>query len=273
MMAKRRKPPPASVAPTPVVSPVAAPVSKVGLGTWDLDSNGTALRHVEGMGFGWYYNWQSKPLWYNPTNLFDARVDFAPMIWGRATVDAPVSGAALLGFNEPDNSSQANMTVEEALTLWPILAGKRLRLGSPAPTTEQAFGAGTWLNRFMAGAAAKSYRVDFIAVHYYSPNPDVGLFLDYLLQIRAAYGLPIWITEWALVDWNNPSRFSLTDTAKFASEAIAMLDTLAFVERHAWFAAYAGGDNWFINTELFDRSGVLTPVGNVFANRLGMALV
>jgi len=230
------------------------------------------------MGFGWYYDWQTKPLWDNPHDATTPQVDFVPITWGKSDVSTTIleqikaSGEnTLLTFNEPDNLSQSNLSVDEALALWPALMNTGMRLGSPATTTEQTLGENSWLNEFMQGVETKGYNVDFMAVHYYSDNPDVGAFKDYLAEVYDTYKLPIWVTEWALVDWSNPDRFLLSDTAKFASEAIQMLDDLDYVERHAWFAAYEGGDNWYINTEVFDDAGHLTPVGDVFAQMLGTA--
>jgi hypothetical protein len=245
--------------------------SKIGIGTWDFDNRGTALKHVQELGFAWYYNWSLSPLWDASYGSVASASSFTPMVWGPATfASAPPAGAdSLLAFNEPDNRQQANLTVDQALSLWPELMATGLRLGSPATTMEGTLGAGSWLHDFMLGVDAKGYRVDFVAVHYYSTSQDVEAFKHFLEDVHHAYGLPIWVTEWALVDWNNPQRFSLDETATFAWNAIQMLDDLSFVERHAWFAAYEGGDGWYINTHLFDAQGDLTPVGTVFANLLG----
>jgi hypothetical protein len=248
---------------------------KIGIGTWDIDNLGTALQHVEGLGFSWYYNWQVTPLWDSTFGRATLSADFVPMVWGANQTNPGVlstaanSGAgALLGFNEPDHPGQSNLTVEQALALWPQLMATGLRLGSPGTTIDGALGADSWTARFMLGVETQGYKVDFLAVHYYSTNKDVGAFQTFLENVYNAYGLPIWVTEWALVDWSNPKRFSLEETAAFAFEAAHMLDDLAFVERHAWFAAYEGGDGWYINTQLFDKNGGLTPVGQVFAQLL-----
>jgi hypothetical protein len=45
---------------------------------------------------------------------------------------ATASGKTILGFNEPDLAGQANMTVGQALDLWPRLQATGRRLGSPA---------------------------------------------------------------------------------------------------------------------------------------------
>jgi hypothetical protein len=249
---------------------------KIGIGTWDLDSQGTALAHVEGLGFGWYYNWHPKALWDASGGADLLSSEFVPMIWGSSDVNSASldyitqsSAKTLLGFNEPDHLNQANMSVDEALALWPELMSTGKRLGSPGTTPEGAFGEDSWLARFLQGAHNKGYQVDFAAIHYYTVDMDVAAFKADLESLYDAYGLPIWVTEWALVDWGNPDRFTLEETAAFAREAIHMMDDLPFVERHAWFGAYEGGDNWYINTELFDSQGQLTAVGHVFADALG----
>lgn len=240
---------------------------KIGIGTWEFNSTDDALRSVEAYGFGWYYNWRTTQLWGTNTSPV-RKVPFVPMIWDEARVNEAVPAAAgvVLGYNEPDNPVQANMSVEQAISLWPKLVGTGLRVGSPAPTYGQALGANSWLGRFMAQAESRGYRVDFIAVHYYNADKDVAAFKAYLEAIYAAYKRPIWVTEWALVDWNNPGRYSLEENALFAQQALEMLDDLPYVERHAWFSAYDSGEG--LNTRLFDKDNKPTAIGNVFYQAL-----
>jgi Ca2+-binding RTX toxin-like protein len=243
---------------------------KIGIGTWDKDALGSALNDVNQISFGWYYNWQERPLWDNDTTPESAA--YIPMIWDETDMSAagtlPTSTSTLLGFNEPDNAQQANMTVEQALTLWPQLMSTGKRLGSPATTMDQTLGSDSWLGRFMSQADSKGYTVDFVAVHYYPTNRDISAFKAFLEAAYAQYKRPIWVTEWALADWNNPGRFSAQEQADFAKAAIQMMDDLPFVERHAWFASYSGGDGWYLNTEIWNSDGSLSPVGKVFADLL-----
>ena len=65
------------------------------------------------------------------------------------------------------------MTANQALRLWPQLMATRLKLASPAV----AFGGATpggWLDRFMNGAQARGYRVDFITLHWYGADFDTS---------------------------------------------------------------------------------------------------
>ena len=51
----------------------------------------------------------------------------------------------VLGFNEPELESQAIMTVDEAIALWPKLEEIGVPLGSPAPAGLN----NGWLEEFM----------------------------------------------------------------------------------------------------------------------------
>ncbi|RZQ63920.1 glycoside hydrolase family protein [Amycolatopsis suaedae] len=197
-----------------------------------------ALRDVRAT---WFYNWAadlqgvSKP----------EGTEFVPMIWGPGSVTpeqlnkAKSLGTTLLGFNEPDMPAQANMSVEQALSLWPQLQGTGMRLGAPAV----AFGGdrpGGWLDRFLAGAAARGYRVDFIPLHWYGSDfspAAVGHLRGYLQAVYDRYRKPIWLTEYALTDFTQPQpRYpSQQEQVAFINNSTAMLRSLPFVERYAWF--------------------------------------
>ena len=170
----------------------------------------------------------------------------------------------LLAFNEPDEDKQAKMTVEEAIAHWPRLMMMADRLSSPATSTKETLGARSWLGRFMAEADRRGYRVDFIAVHYYAQDPDIGLFKKFLNEVHAQYGRRIWVTEWALADWDKPERFSPAQQLRFFEDAVQMMDDLDFVERHAWFGAYAGLDNLDLGSALLTKHGRLTALGKTF---------
>ena len=196
---------------------------------------------------------------------------FVPMIWGASNVnpvelDAIKGAPVILGFNEPDESSQSAMSVKKAISLWPELMETGARLGSPATTISGTLGENSWLGQFMAQADAADLRVDFVAVHYYTTNKDVKAFENFLNKTYEAYEKPIWVTEWALADWRKPGRFTQEENAKFMTEAVQMMDDLVFVEKHAWFGIYDGMDGWHLNSHLIDNSGGLTPVGQAFAD-------
>lgn len=224
--------------PPPPATPVRA-VAKKGVSTWNFDGVGKALTDVRA---GWYYNWAVHPDGVTaPPN-----VEFVPMIWGAKFTDdatiarAKANGKVLLGFNEPDFPDQANMSPEQALDLWPKLAATGLRLGSPA-VAHSGDKAGGWLDRFMTGAAQRGLRVDFIAVHWYGSDfsdAAVGHLRNYLEAVHKRYGKPLWLTEYAMIDFSGgqPRYPSPEQQAAFARGSAAMMESLPYVERYAWFA-------------------------------------
>jgi hypothetical protein len=224
---------------------------------------------IAAMNMTWFYNWGLEPRYaYDiPEGL-----EFVPMFWGYQESYGPLAAIQeqldriaadesithLLGFNEPDNLQQANMTVEAALDLWPMLESTGKRLGSPAPGgRNNALYDGRWLDRFMQGVAERGYRVDFICLHIYQESFDVQYLIEYCEQAYAKYGLPIWITEWSLVNWNGASPPDHIQ-ARYLEEAIKALETLPYVERHAWFALNSyreqnQTENWDMGLVDFDE--------------------
>ncbi|MFC6083477.1 sigma-70 family RNA polymerase sigma factor [Sphaerisporangium aureirubrum] len=262
--AKRRaqKPTPA---PTPRRTVAPAVSVKKGVGVWKMRGVSTALARS---GAKWYYNWSTRH--DGITTPRGAR--FVPMIWGAKSVDARTlaearaAGPYLLGFNEPDMTAQSNMSVEQALALWPKLMKAGRVLGSPAV----AFGGDTrggWLDRFMSGAAKKRYRVDFITLHWYGGDfraaAATGQLKNYLQAVYKRYRKPIWLTEYALIDFSRGARFP-TDSqqAAFVTASTRMLAALPYVQRYAWFGLPA--ESGKPNSGLFRDDGTPTAAGRAF---------
>jgi hypothetical protein len=185
------------------------------------------------------------------------------MIWGASNVTPSalaVPGSTLLGFNEPDMGGQANMTVDRALELWPQLQATGKRLGSPAV----AWGgdlSGGWLDQFMSGAKARGLRVDFITLHWYGSDfgPDaVNQLQRYVAAVHARYGLPIWVTEYSLIDFSGSGRVASDDQmVAFIASSTAMFESTPYVERYAWFGLPALEPG----TGLYRDGSTPTPAG------------
>ena len=238
---------------------------KKGVAAWAFSGASTALAKS---GASWYYTWAP-----GHAGIGSPRgVGFVPMIWGPGSVTAATlrqvrrEGHYLLGFNEPDNSGQSDMTVARALALWPRLMSTGMKLGSPAVATDAATPGG-WLDRFMRGARASGDRVSFIAVHWYGADfatgAAVGQLRSYLRAIHARYHLPIWLTEFALIRFGAAASFpSPHQQAAFVTAAAKMLQGLSFVQRYAWFALPAtAGDG---SAGLFRPGAVATTAGRAF---------
>jgi hypothetical protein len=243
----------------------AASDAKKGVSVWAFNGLHRALSES---GASWYFNWAAA----HPGIKSPRGVQFVPMIWGAGSVtsanlrEVRHEGHYLLGFNEPDNAGQSNMTVAQALKLWPRLMATGMTLGSPAVATDAATPGG-WLDQFMAGAKADHYRVNFIAVHWYgadfATSAAVHQLESYLRAIHARYHKPIWLTEFALMKFGATTTFpSARRQAAFVTAATAMLQRLTFVQRYAWFALPATpGDG---TAGLFRPGAVATQAGRAF---------
>lgn len=256
-----------SSAPAAVVKPPAVPVtsSRKGASVWSFNGVNTALAQS---GASWYYTWSTTHTGISGP----AKVGFVPMIWGPGAVtptalaQARSAGPYLLGFNEPDMAAQSNMTVDQALTLWPQLMANGAILGSPAV----AYGGDTpggWLDRFMSGVRAKGYRVDFIALHWYGGDfvttEAVNQLHAYVQAVHDRYHLPVWLTEYALIDFSHGTRFPAgPQQAAFVTASTRMLAGLPYLQRYAWFALPAA--DTAASTGLFRSGPTPTDAGRAF---------
>ena len=182
----------------------------------------------------------------------------------------------LLGFNEPDREKQANLTVEDALDGWPKLEPAKMRLGSPSPAGGSARPGG-WLDRFMAGARERGFRVDFACVHWYGENYDPGhrdqrseRVSEYLIAVHERCKKPVWLTEFALLKHNKGASATVAEQHAFMVKAMAMLDTLPYVERYSWFVFGSNKKEaphtWF----LLAPDGHLSELGKTYSAGLSV---
>lgn len=209
------------------------------------EASGNKINSLNG---GWYYNWGID----NPSDDY-INLEYVPMIWGKTSINQTSLNKIkngyqegkykyLLTFNEPDNNSQSNMTVDEAIALWPQLESLGIPLSSPCPADYSS----GWLDQFMQKAKELNYRVDFIAIHCYQDFSISGIEkkmkTEVLDVIYEKYKLPIWLTEYGAIDistWAGGGRFNPNCTEKAAKEyidkATTMLESLGYIERYAWF--------------------------------------
>lgn len=215
---------------------------------------------------GWFYSW-------GPVRPADTPpgVEFVPMVFGRMNDTRFAETAAalkqqgstrLLGLNEPDEKHQGNVTVEAALELWPKLMALGLPLGSPGcvhPDRE-------WMKAFMQGVKERSLRVDFVCVHSYG-GPNANALMQRLETVRDLFQRPLWITEFAVGDWQAKARAQNRHSPErvhaFMEELLPRLDACEFVERYAWFPAQPTSAP-LGSSALFNEDGSLTPLGEAY---------
>lgn len=243
------------------------------------------IRRIAALNLSWNYSWNIALVDEQPES-----VEFTPMVFGGKGLhgaDAPQKLAdqlarevaphvrservkRLLGPNEPDREKHGNLSVEQALDLWPPMEALGVPLCSPsAANTEggKGFG-GHWMPEFMREVERRGLRVDYIGAHAYSgPNP--AEVKKRLQRIYDKYGKrPLLVTEFGVADWKtldgvSKNRYSQAQVLTF------MKEILPWMERQDWIAGYA----WFpyrvesphgTSSALFNASGDLNALGRFY---------
>jgi hypothetical protein len=220
--------------------------SKKGMAGWGNDA--PTLKTT------WRYDWDNAA---NST----LNIEYIPMRhnagWNSySNINNKQNTTHALGFNEPDKSDQANMTVQAAIDQWPNLLASGLRLGSPAPSD----GGLSWLYSFIDAADALNYRVDFVAVHWYQNDRTAQQMVDWMNNVYRRTGRTLWITEWNNgCNWTTPHPTYEYNATKIG-QLISRMDTTPFIER---YSIYQG----CTNREML-VSGNLTPAGIVYRDNV-----
>ncbi len=223
-------------------------VSKKGMGL--NEKNGFNNTQLQLLNISWYYNWDL-------TTAANSTISFVPMEWGTGGLSSLTNYTYLMGFNEPDNASQSNLTVTQALGYWPTLVGATTNIGSPAMAGNPV-NSGSWLQQFMQS----SPKVDFITVHWYK-GVDTTTFYNDMTNIYNLFKKPIWITEFApqtaAQSSANPTQYSQAQVNQFIVSVTNWMNSQSFVQRYAWHDSQAG------TSAIFTTAGQLTATGLTYA--------
>lgn len=260
------------VASSATASSAAAPSSTGGTGPSTGGKRGLSYNDASltdafaGKGISWAYNWGNSP---QGTILSGA--EFVPMLWGlnfvspwnAAAKSAIASGSThLLSFNEPDLSTQSNISPSVAatnhITYMNPFAGNGVQIGSPAVTN----GAGTsppmgigWLNQFFTACGGQC-KVDFVAFHWYNTADNIADFKQHVQDVinaAAAAGVSkVWLTEFQAAGTD-------AQVQAFMAEALPFLDSTPAVERYAYFMCATGAG------DLLSSSTSLSTIGEAYA--------
>lgn len=226
----------------------------------------------------WYYNWRDKPS-DKGIPATDPAMRFLPMCWGWNPDTSPSiltelrsqHPPTLLGFNEPDKENQSNIPVETALDAWPQFEGIASELVSPACANPL----GDWMQRFMQGTEKRKLRIDSIGYHHYGP-PSPDEFLSHLHKAYDLYQRPIWVTEFAVADWQAknpevPNRYSVDETAAFMQSVCTAMNKIECIRGYAWFptggrfARKQEAKGPLATSLLFEPDGRLNALGKLYA--------
>jgi hypothetical protein len=217
----------------------------------------------------WYYNWGVEPPGISQGQL--SGIEWVPMQWGGisasqvAGIEAgiPDTSDYLLGFNEPNFTTQANLTPAQAAAMWPniekIADDKGLLIVSPAVNWcgECVDGVSSdpvdWLDKFIA--ECPTCKFDYIAIHNYNSYKST---LEWYVGKFKKYGKPIWLTEFA--SWDDPVDYA--GVVQYMKEAIPYLESDTTIYRYSWFATRVGSNS---NLDLLGANGELSKLGRLYA--------
>ena len=265
---------------TTVDIPIEVKVSiKKGVGMSTNTNIGVWWKNLVNLKVHWFYTWGGFLSDAQMENL-PKNVEFVPMAWnGAAVTEANIARwnalyeegkiNYLLGFNEPDLTDEANMSVELAIERWTFLCERinpGIKLISPV-TSYPSLTETSWMVRFMNEVEARDLRVDYIGVHIYNP-PTVSNFTTPLKNVYERWGKKIWLTELGVRDDNTGgvvanNRYTPAQMLSFTQALLPELEAMEGIDRYAWFDSpphFAG--LW--PCALIDGNGLPTIVGEYY---------
>ena len=190
---------------------------------------------------GWAYNWGS-----SATGLA-SNIKFIPLLWGTASTWTSVwsanakaaiaSGSThLFSFNEPDMSTQANLSPADAAAAYKTymmpFAGQA-KLCAPAVTNGGGAMGLDWLMAFID--ECQGCQIDCVSIHWYSPLEYAD---DFKVHVQNATdvsgGKEVFVSEFA------PTTGSDSDIASFLGDVMPWMDSQSFIGGYAYFMVADG---------------------------------
>jgi hypothetical protein len=240
-----------------VISASFSSVSAVARGlAWAAD-NGYADHFANTPLVKWYYHWQDPIVSQMPSHI-----EWVPMYWGPQyqnlwdQVESQMykhQPKNLLCINEPDVSSQANLSPSEAANLYMKYIFPWAKRGTTVCSPAIIWNL-NWLAEFLQDVKDRGGYVDRICLHWYGSWNDIEGLKSYIESAHARFNQRIWVTELGITAGSDPSQKQVTD---FMMNAIGWMEEQSFMGRVAWFGvfdntnppdSYATGLNGLLNS-------------------------
>jgi len=232
----------------------------------------TDCANVTSMNAFWEFAW-------SPTPPNCAGVENVPMIWGAGDINKTLSGNSqwVMGFNEPDSGSQANLTPQQGADYWHQIEQQypTRKLLSPASATEDT---SHWLVNFRNAYIATYHvppRLDGLAVHCFKwwASQCIDSTQQYINWANSWGTSEVWVTEFSFaMDPSCGAGASQSQALQMQQTYINWMTSQPKVTRYGWFASKIQGNEWWIQgvlqcflTPLVDiSSGQPTSFGNAY---------
>lgn len=233
----------------------------------------------------WYYSSPNLPgvnyfpmdpdSWYRGSSVSGATDGAYGNLWGFLPGwRAANYSLNVMGFNEPDNVNQANINPTNAAIYW--LNDQNLDLPLVGPAMQNL--AGSWLPIFFGYITNWGCRVDYLPGHEYG-SPLGGNSDCWIKPLQTAYNtwhIPMWLTEFSIVDWAGNQKWSEEDNYNALAEFLWRAESISWLRKYSLFVFTADANNpmapnpWTATTpaprsNAFDSSGNLTPFGELYA--------
>ena len=246
-------------------------VSKKGLA---MGGDMSETVEMKKMNISWYYNWAIAPF----NSIVDDGVDQVPMLWGigednlAELKNLTDDSNYILGYNEPDIASQANMSAQEGADNWHYIKDTGKRTVSPAASNPN--GPSSWLSSFL-----EMEDCDAVALHCYGGIIDVNRLTRAVDAMWETYHKPIWVTEVSIMgkkgtisDHSYENEEARAQIEEYVQKMAEEMDKRDYVERYAWFpyninsANDIDGNDGCGATAMFDyETGKFTELGFIYA--------
>ena len=233
----------------------------------------------------WCYSW-----WYTTGATFPTNFHYFPMdpdTWYRgSTVTGNLWGFQpgwrttgyslnLLGYNEPDQVGQANLNATNGAIFWMNDQNLDLPLVGPAAANVN----GTWNQIFYGYITNWGCRVDYLPAHQYAGNSSSASSSIWINPMQTAYntyGIPMWMTEWGIVDWSGTGNWSEEDNYNAMAEFLWRAESIPWIRKYSLFIFMADTNQpmainpWTRTTPAprsnsYDTNSNLTPFGELYA--------
>jgi hypothetical protein len=196
-----------------------------------------------------------------------------PMEYLRRELNGSPKPVHVMGFNEPDKTEQGNVTVDNAIALWPRLESLGMPLVAPAPAN--MFGG--WYEDFKAKADARGLRYDYTPVHWYS-SPDLTNAINHLQNVYNTYGRPVWLTEFGPISWSGSGNWTKKDNYNFLAEFMWHAESLPWLKKYSLFQFEVGRESGTDGPNAprgnsRNADGSLTAFGELYAGWDGVTSV
>ncbi len=244
------------------------PTSKKGAGAATVANSDPNA--IDQLNISWYYDWTSNNGNYQG---YTGNAIYVPEFWN-ASLIMPVSGSFpwIFTFNEPDVTDQSDMTVAQAIAVWPEVEadsdGKMI--GAPDVAGDLVASDGTWLAAFMSDVNSGGYTVNFLALHAYPDGNEttaaaqVSSFENYITGVHDLYpSYPVVVNEFALADrttWNG-ANITAAEQVVFMDSVIPWMESQSWIIGYSWYEAYDGG----YNSDLLNSNGSVSDIGTAYS--------